>query len=192
MAITSATLHRLAVDFARYLHARYPSQHVQLGPVTPASLRALSVWLALWLAAPNTISALQSRLQRPTRALGRRQTRMRHELDRLDASIDAHEDVTHQRLALDVMPESVFDNLEATLAPEDALALSLVRWFKHDFFRWVDPVLCDRCGSSTQGVGVDQGDRISPDERLGGAGRVELFRCERHGCEHVTRFPRYK
>lgn len=54
--------------------------------------------------------------------------------------------------------------------------------------KWVDPVLCDKCGTECKG-----GSGVSPtnDEKTQGAGRVELHTCPKEGCGGVVRFPRY-
>ncbi|KAL1410384.1 Peptide-N(4)-(N-acetyl-beta-glucosaminyl)asparagine amidase [Vanrija albida] len=69
---------------------------------------------------------------------------------------------------------------------EDALALAAARWFKHEYFRWVDPIKCAQCGGATRGSGSGQ---PTAEERAGGAGRVELHTCTQ--CSAVRRFPRY-
>lgn len=99
----------------------------------------------------------------------------------------------------------------------DALAFHLLSWFKNDFMKWVDPVLCVVCGSSTEGIEMqstskhtdaqnkmkatpsDEDTAVSDAERRDGAGRVELYRCTRREeggenrvCGAITRFPRYK
>uniref|UniRef100_A0A4W6FQJ5 Peptide-N(4)-(N-acetyl-beta-glucosaminyl)asparagine amidase n=1 Tax=Lates calcarifer TaxID=8187 RepID=A0A4W6FQJ5_LATCA len=70
--------------------------------------------------------------------------------------------------------------------PEDFLVLELLRWFKQDFFSWVDCLPCSSCGGSTQNAGS-----LSPstDDLRWGAQRVENHYCQ--GCRLSTRFPRY-
>ena len=73
---------------------------------------------------------------------------------------------------------------------EDGLALALVKWFKADFFQWVDPIKCPTCSGSTamRSMGTP-----NVEEASGGAGRVEIHACsENTGCPGVFRFPRYK
>ncbi|XP_018124280.1 N-glycanase 1 S homeolog isoform X1 [Xenopus laevis] len=69
---------------------------------------------------------------------------------------------------------------------EDFLLLELLRWFKQDFFQWVNSLPCSHCGGETQAR-----DALSPsDEDLRwGANRVENHYCEK--CKHSNRFPRY-
>lgn len=69
---------------------------------------------------------------------------------------------------------------------EDFLVLELLRWFKQDFFSWVDSLPCSRCGGRTQNTGS-----LSPsteDLRWGGQ-RVENHFCQT--CRLSNRFPRY-
>ncbi|WOO85218.1 Peptide-N(4)-(N-acetyl-beta-glucosaminyl)asparagine amidase [Vanrija pseudolonga] len=85
--------------------------------------------------------------------------------------------------------ELLANEKEHTFKPfgyEDALALAAARWFKHEYFRWVDPIKCAQCGGETRGTGAGQ---PTAEERAGGAGRVELHTCV--NCAAVRRFPRY-
>ncbi|XP_069575274.1 peptide-N(4)-(N-acetyl-beta-glucosaminyl)asparagine amidase [Brachyistius frenatus] len=72
------------------------------------------------------------------------------------------------------------------LGVEDFLVLELLRWFKQDFFSWVDCLPCRRCGGSTQNAAS-----LSPstDDLRWGAQRVENHYCQ--SCLLSTRFPRY-
>uniref|UniRef100_UPI003AAFA20A peptide-N(4)-(N-acetyl-beta- glucosaminyl)asparagine amidase n=1 Tax=Centroberyx gerrardi TaxID=166262 RepID=UPI003AAFA20A len=75
---------------------------------------------------------------------------------------------------------------ESKLGKEDVLVLELLRWFKQDFFSWVDRLPCSRCGGKTQNAGS-----VSPttDDLRWGAQRVENHYCQT--CKLSTRFPRY-
>ncbi|XP_076611478.1 peptide-N(4)-(N-acetyl-beta-glucosaminyl)asparagine amidase [Chaetodon auriga] len=72
------------------------------------------------------------------------------------------------------------------LGIEDFLVLELLRWFKQDFFSWVDCLPCSRCGGPTQNASS-----LSPttDDLRWGAQRVENHYCQ--SCRLSTRFPRY-
>lgn len=67
----------------------------------------------------------------------------------------------------------------------DRLVLVVARWFKHEYFRWVDPIKCPLCGGDTRGSAVAPTD----EERRDGAGRCELHTCVK--CGGSDRFPRY-
>ena len=71
------------------------------------------------------------------------------------------------------------------------LLKELLRWFKHDFFKWVNEAPCDECGGPTSRLG---GAQPTEEERRFGAGITEVFRCKgkdgRPPCQGVTRFPR--
>lgn len=72
------------------------------------------------------------------------------------------------------------------LGIEECLVLELLRWFKQDFFSWVDCLPCSQCGGTTK-----HGQRLSPtdEERKWGALSVENHYC--NSCRLSTRFPRY-
>ncbi|XP_015259936.1 PREDICTED: peptide-N(4)-(N-acetyl-beta-glucosaminyl)asparagine amidase [Cyprinodon variegatus] len=75
---------------------------------------------------------------------------------------------------------------DAKVGLEDCLLLELLRWFKQDFFSWVDRLPCSRCGGPTT-----HGQALSPtaEELRWGAQRVENHYCQ--SCQLSTRFPRY-
>lgn len=67
----------------------------------------------------------------------------------------------------------------------ECLIKSLMRWFKNDFFKWVDQPVCSHCHRKTVAVGTAA---ASPEESRHDAHQVELYRCQ---CGQVIRFPRY-
>ena len=73
---------------------------------------------------------------------------------------------------------------------EDATLLALLRWFKEDFFEWVDKPKCEKCGNAeTRLKRTDQGEALRAEEREGEASRAEVYECST--CRAETRFPRY-
>jgi peptide-N4-(N-acetyl-beta-glucosaminyl)asparagine amidase len=88
-----------------------------------------------------------------------------------------YEDAPLQAQALSLLPLTQLHTHAATLGgdPRDALLRALMRWFKRDFFAWVDNPPCEACGStSTHGAGT-----VAPtvEERGFQAGVVETYRC---------------
>ncbi|XP_071355410.1 peptide-N(4)-(N-acetyl-beta-glucosaminyl)asparagine amidase [Trachinotus anak] len=75
---------------------------------------------------------------------------------------------------------------ECKLGIEDFLVLELLRWFKQDFFSWVDSLPCSHCGGVTQ---IASSLSPSTDDLRWGAQRVENHYCQE--CKLSTRFPRY-
>ncbi|KAK9802630.1 hypothetical protein WJX73_007396 [Symbiochloris irregularis] len=89
---------------------------------------------------------------------------------------------------------------DPAVALPDALAETLLAWFKLSFFSWVDKLPCERCGNgNTQNVGIETLRPGAPncsfpprsEELQGGAQRVELYRCDHCVPAHISRFPRY-
>ena len=68
------------------------------------------------------------------------------------------------------------------IAFEDCLMLLLIRWFKREFFKWVNQPKCEKCDGKTTNVG---GDAPTDQEALWNAGNVELYRCEEGGFDLI-------
>lgn len=79
-------------------------------------------------------------------------------------------------------------HLANAFGKEDAIALAAARWFKHEYFTWIDPIKCPRCGGATKFAEVSEPNER---ERAGGARRVEVHKCDSGGCEGQRRFARY-
>eukprot|EP01116_Phalansterium_solitarium_P017534 TRINITY_DN4347_c0_g1_i2.p1 TRINITY_DN4347_c0_g1~~TRINITY_DN4347_c0_g1_i2.p1 ORF type:complete len:454 (+),score=131.93 TRINITY_DN4347_c0_g1_i2:185-1546(+) len=88
-------------------------------------------------------------------------------------------------IPIEVLRERARTNPEPRPSERDELMVQLLRWFKQEFFRWVNAPPCDRCNGATTSIGMGQ---PTPDEAVYQAGRVEVYSCG--ACGAVTRFPR--
>ncbi|XP_018425568.1 PREDICTED: peptide-N(4)-(N-acetyl-beta-glucosaminyl)asparagine amidase [Nanorana parkeri] len=75
---------------------------------------------------------------------------------------------------------------ESTVNEDDFLMLELLRWFKEDFFHWVNSLPCSQCNGQTE---TKESLSPSTDDLRWGATRVENHYCTK--CNHINRFPRY-
>ncbi|CAO3629270.1 unnamed protein product [Cunninghamella blakesleeana] len=70
---------------------------------------------------------------------------------------------------------------------EDQVIKQLLHWFKNDFFKWVDNLPCESCGSSNT---IFRGNsQPNKDDLLHQAHVIELYQC--NVCQVYSRFPRY-
>ena len=76
-------------------------------------------------------------------------------------------------------------SLECKLGKEDFLVMELLRWFKKEFFSWVNCLPCSQCGGETKTAGSLN---PSAEDTRWGAQRVESHYCQ--SCHVATRFPR--
>ncbi|TNN78979.1 Peptide-N(4)-(N-acetyl-beta-glucosaminyl)asparagine amidase [Liparis tanakae] len=107
----------------------------------------------------------------------------------LELQQKARNQIPHQQLssvAEDKLREAKEADPECKLGKEDFLVLELLRWFKQDFFSWVDCLPCSQCKGRTHNA-LPLGP--TPDDIRWGAQRVENHFCQ--NCQLSTRFPRY-
>lgn len=84
-------------------------------------------------------------------------------------------------------PPAPLEPSKSLARKRDYLLRELMKWFKTEFFSWVDKPKCDFCGGeSTVATG---GGIPTEQERRGGASRIEVYSCTL--CHSYTRFPRY-
>uniref|UniRef100_A0A8C6TQZ2 Peptide-N(4)-(N-acetyl-beta-glucosaminyl)asparagine amidase n=1 Tax=Neogobius melanostomus TaxID=47308 RepID=A0A8C6TQZ2_9GOBI len=101
----------------------------------------------------------------------------------------ARSSIPHEQLSSNAekrMQEAKEADPGCKVGKEDFVVLELLRWFKQDFFSWVDALPCSRCGGRTQNTGA-----LSPstEDLRWGAQRVENHFCQT--CQLSNRFPRY-
>lgn len=103
-----------------------------------------------------------------------------------------------QSQALDVVTQSpVYERLDKIEEenPEinytDELVKELLKWFKDEFFTWVNKLPCTQCGNQDQGSIHSLGATKSytKDHFDGNANVIERYRCGK--CQNQYEFPRY-
>lgn len=143
-----------------------------------------------------------------------------HELINLNHLTDKYENDDFQEAALEAIPfDRVYATVEANLAKqeqeikdrerttrddkndtpsgitkysyEDFLVKEVLRWFKEDFFKWVNKDACPFCNNDNQDklqlIGCEPASQQERSE--GDASNTEIYKCLQ--CSKVHRFPRY-
>lgn len=72
------------------------------------------------------------------------------------------------------------------MSEDEFLTLELLRWFKEEFFSWVNSLSCSKCGGQTE---AKESLTPSDDDLRWGASRVENHYCNK--CQYINRFPRW-
>jgi len=107
---------------------------------------------------------------------------------------DRYEDPVARAKALATMPVAeMYSKLNISQAnpsdeDKDKLLMELMRWFKEDFFTWVNNPPCPGCGSIDKVEG-ERTDAALYHEKMHGATVAEVYSCI--GCNCEFRYPRF-
>ncbi|KAF8582669.1 hypothetical protein K439DRAFT_1350761 [Ramaria rubella] len=129
---------------------------------------------------------------------GAQSNRMLNTIQNLDKQMDMYENPGLLDEAMTYIPlQELHDRaerLQSSNIPlpcfEDALADVLVKWFRDDFFVWIDRKV-EKCPTCGEAMGLTSSPLPSEEERKGGASRVEMYTCKDSMCTGNFRFARY-
>ncbi|KAK9471516.1 uncharacterized protein V1510DRAFT_426775 [Dipodascopsis tothii] len=140
----------------------------------------------------QAVTELYSRLVGPRQALGNNSA-FAGLLRRLSQTPLGYEDGELLDECLEILPlDRFYSEAEANAQNDESWGLqdhvvrSMMKWFKEEFFEWVNAPKCSVCSSATTPMGATT---ATAEERRDGAGNVELYKCQ--GCGRFERFPRY-
>nr|POF02556.1 protein png1 [Quercus suber] len=193
------------------LPSRAPSDASQSPPPPPPARQAPSIppssFPSAMAPSPPSYSSLRNIPAEPTAPADTKSLRFRSMLmslsntpcrwenpGLLDEALGA---IPLQRIYDDAQEESdLFMAEAASMGPhikpawgyQDCVIRALLKWFKRDFFTWVNNPLCSTCRTRTIAKGMAA---PLPDESARGANRVELYECANQNCMSYERFPRY-
>ncbi|KAI8924221.1 hypothetical protein BC831DRAFT_466647 [Entophlyctis helioformis] len=175
--------------FRRQLAAAAPSAASSAAPNTSAMAAQLAAALAHLSATPPSQGTAMARsvVERADEQRLLKTIATHAEAVLQYESIDL-QDLAREVIPLDALHEEAHQRqkLDPTSRFHDQLVRSLMKWFKNDFFKWVNQPPCDHCQGATVCVGATA---PSPEDRRHGASVVELYTCQT--CSQQTRFPRY-
>ncbi|CCH46694.1 Peptide-N(4)-(N-acetyl-beta-glucosaminyl)asparagine amidase [Wickerhamomyces ciferrii] len=124
------------------------------------------------------------------------------QLPQLFNSIFKYEDPLAQEAALDVIDlgkiyqgvdertkkqEEQGDTLDIKYGYTDFIVMELLKWFKHDFFKWVNEPETSTLQGKARLIRVEPPTALESQD--GNASSVEVYQCEGDGS--IIRFPRY-